>query len=75
MPSVPVWVVALGVALLAPWAVSALEAALQRRLRRRTLALLTQALPGWQGQRGQREAAKGGGPAVSSSEDGAPHKP
>jgi hypothetical protein len=73
MPSVPVWVVALGLALLAPWAVSALEAALQRRLRRRTLALLAQALPGWSDRR--EGDAKGADPAARSSVDGAPRKP
>jgi hypothetical protein len=70
MPSVPVWVVALGLALLAPWAVSALEAALKQRLRRRTLALLAQALPGWR-DAGDKEAT----PRARSSEDGATRKP
>jgi hypothetical protein len=70
MPSVPVWVVALGLALVAPWAVNALEAAFQRRLRRRTLALLAQALPGW-----RETGVKEPGPVARSSEDGAPRKP
>ncbi len=39
----PVWLVALVVAALAPWAARALQAALERRVRRRTLALLADA--------------------------------
>jgi hypothetical protein len=42
---IPVWLVALVLAGLAPWAARALETVLARRLRRRTLAFLAQALP------------------------------
>jgi hypothetical protein len=45
MTPVPVWLVALVLAALAPWAARALERALVQRQRRRTLALLAQALP------------------------------
>jgi hypothetical protein len=41
----PIWLVALVVAALAPWAAGALQKALERRVRRRTLALLARALP------------------------------
>jgi hypothetical protein len=45
MTSIPVWLVALVLAALAPWGARALETALARRLRRRTQAFLAQALP------------------------------
>jgi len=40
MFSIPLWVVALGLAAVAPWIVGALQAALERRRRERTRALL-----------------------------------
>jgi hypothetical protein len=46
MPSIALLGVGLFLVAAAPWAVHALEAALQRRLQRRTLALLARALPG-----------------------------
>jgi hypothetical protein len=45
MTSIPVWLVALVLAALAPWAARALETVLVRRQRRRTLEFLAQALP------------------------------
>jgi hypothetical protein len=53
--------------------VKALEAALQRRLRGRTLALLARALPGWREARVPE--AGDAGPPTRSSVDGAPRKP
>jgi hypothetical protein len=50
----PLWLVALVMAALAPWGARALQVILERRLRRRTLALLAEvrsAKPG--GERGE----------------------
>ena len=40
VPKLPIWLLALGLAALAPWGARALQSMLERRVRRRTLALL-----------------------------------
>jgi hypothetical protein len=69
MLSIPLWPLALVLAAAAPWAVHALEATLQRRVRRRTLALLAQALPGRRGPEEPRTGQTGDG------SDGGARKP
>jgi len=50
MSSVPIWLIALVCAALAPWAVRVLERAMLRRVRERTDALLARAEAEAQGQ-------------------------
>jgi hypothetical protein len=44
MTALPVWLVALALGAVTPWAVRALESVFERRVRRRTLALVAQVL-------------------------------
>jgi hypothetical protein len=48
---IPVWFVALVLAAAAPWVVRALQAALERRVRRRTLDFISEALAARDAQR------------------------
>jgi hypothetical protein len=62
MPTpIPVWFVALVLAAAAPWGVRMLQAALERRLRRRTLAFIAEALAA-----GDRDPGLGHGRTVEA---------
>jgi hypothetical protein len=52
VPKLPIWLMALGLAALAPWGARALQSMLERRVRRRTLALLAEARRHEQGGEG-----------------------